>query len=124
MKSVTSVGLISSLMVLSSAAIADQYHYGNLLVGGKAIGFGGAYVAVADDQSAMHYNAAGLAFQRNAKSASVNTQAFEDTRFKNVYTDGSDFTRTSFSVVPGFLGISGSSGLWSYGSYFTVTDYS
>ena len=124
MKLCSSVGLFGALFALPSTVVADQYHYGNLLVGGKAIGYGGAYVALADDQSAMHYNPAGLSFQANAKSASVNTLAFEDTEFKNVYTDGSDFARTSFSVVPGFLGISTSSGRWSYGSYFTVTDYS
>lgn len=124
MKLLTSVAILNGLAVFSPTVLADQYHYGNLLVGGKAIGYGGAYVALADDQSAMHYNPAGLSFQGRAKSASVNTLAFEDTKFNNVYTDGSDFARRSFSVIPGFLGISASNGQWSYGSYFTVTDYS
>lgn len=100
----------SALGVLSGTLVADPYHYNNLLVGGKAIGYGGAYVALANDQSAMHYNAAGLAFQEDSTSASVNTMAFENTRFENVYTDGSDFERKSFTVVPGFIGISGNSG--------------
>ncbi len=114
----------SALCVLSGILVADPYHYNNLLVGGKAIGYGGAYVALANDQSAMHYNAAGLAFQEDSTSASVNTMAFENTRFENVYTDGSDFERKSFTVVPGFIGISGNTGNWSYGTYFTVTDFS
>ena len=67
MKLCSSVGFLSALVALPSTVLADQYHYGNLLVGGKAIGYGGAYVAIADDLSAMHYNPAGLSFQTSAK---------------------------------------------------------
>lgn len=124
MKSVSSLCLLSGLVLLSSTVIADQYHYGNLLVGGKAIGYGGAYVAIADDLSAMHYNPAGLAFQEASTSASVNTMAFEDTEFLGVFSDGSDVKRSSFTVVPGFIGLSGKQGKLSYGSFFTVMDFS
>lgn len=117
-------GLLSCLFVLSPGVLADQYHYGNLLVGGRAIGYGGAFIAVADDQSAMYYNPAGLSFQSGAKSASVNTMAFERTRFEQVYSNGDDFERSSFAVVPGFLGISTELDDWHIGSYFTVTDFS
>ncbi|GGF72550.1 hypothetical protein GCM10011338_25930 [Alteromonas lipolytica] len=112
------------MIFASSAVHADQYHYGNLLVGGKAIGFGGAYASIADDLSAMHYNPAGLAFQKATKSASVNTLAFEDTEFLGVFTDGSDLKRSSFSVVPGFIGLSSQNNKLSYGTFFTVLDFS
>lgn len=124
MKYAYSTGLFSSLFFLSSTVMADQYHYGNLLVGGKAIGYGGAYIAIADDLSAMHYNPAGLAFQEASTSASVNTMAFEDTEFLGVFSDGSDVKRSSFTVVPGFIGLSGKQDQLSYGSFFTVLDFS
>lgn len=117
-------GMLSCLFAISPSLMADQYHYGNLLVGGRAIGYGGAFIAVADDQSAMYYNPAGLSFQSGAKSASVNTMAFERTRFEQVYSNGDDFERASFAVVPGFLGISTELENWHIGSYFTVTDFS
>ena len=124
MKLCSSVGFLSALVALPSTVLADQYHYGNLLVGGKAIGYGGAYVAIADDLSAMHYNPAGLAFQKATKSASVNTLAFEDTEFLGVFSDGSDLKRSSFSVIPGFIGLSTEKERLSYGTFFTVLDYS
>lgn len=119
--------IIATLCSLGSvvfSAKADQYHYGNLLVGGKANGYGGAFVAISDDLSAMHYNPAGLSFQSSARSASVNTMAWEQTEFNNAFFNDDDFTRKSFAVVPGFLGISGHSDNWSYGTFFTVTDFS
>ena len=116
--------LAGMAILISSTTFADQYHYGNMLVGGKAIGFGGAYSAIADDLSAMHYNPAGLAFQNASKSASVNTLAFEDTEFTGVFTDGSNLKRSSFAVVPGFIGLSSRKDKISYGSFFTVLDYS
>lgn len=93
-----------SLLISSISAHAEQYHYENLLVGGAAIGLSGSFVAIADDLSAMHYNPAGLVGQQSTRSASVNTMSWESTEFISAFNDGSDFSRDSFTVVPGFMG--------------------
>jgi hypothetical protein len=41
-------------------ALADPTHENDILVGSRASGVGGAYTAVADDVSSIHYNHAGL----------------------------------------------------------------
>lgn len=47
--------------VVASSAKADDTHYQDFLVGGRAIGLGGAYTAIADDSSGVWFNPAGLA---------------------------------------------------------------
>lgn len=108
----------------SFSVSADEYHYNNLLIGGNAIGLGGAFVAIADDISATHYNPAGLAFSKVNKTASINTFAWEQTEFTNIFGNGDDFTRDSFSVVPGFFGFSQRYDKFTVATSFTVTDFS
>jgi len=112
------------LVVFYSTSYADEFHYNNLLIGGKAIGLGGAYVAISDDLSAMHYNPAGLSFTKVKYSASINTLAWDKTDVFGIFGNGDSFSRKSFTVVPGFFGVSGTTGQYSYGGYFAVTDNS
>ncbi len=56
------VALIPLLLVLcATAARAEEGPYSNFLVGERSMGLGGAFVAVADDSSAMFHNPSGIA---------------------------------------------------------------
>ncbi len=50
------------------SARADDTHYQDFIVGGRAVVLGGAYTAISDDPSGIYYNPAGLA---DAKHASM-----------------------------------------------------
>jgi hypothetical protein len=116
--------LFVTISLVTSSVIADEYHHNNLLVGKNAVGVGGAFTGVADDLSAIHYNPAGLANIADGNMASINTFAWEETVFEGVYGDGSDFTRSAFSVVPGFFGFKKQIHNWHYGLAFVVNDFS
>lgn len=108
----------------SSNAKSDEYHYKNLLVGTKAIGLGGAFTAISDDLSAVFFNPAGLTNTVNSNSASISTFAWEKTTFYDAFSDGTDFTRSSFSIVPSFLGVGDKKGDWHWSIGFGVSDLS
>lgn len=111
------------LSVLFSQAIADEYHNVNLLNGSKATGLGGAFISVADDLTAMLYNPAGLSFSDINSTASVNVLSWEETEFTEVFSDGSDFDRESFTVVPGYFAFRQKMDNWDFGISFAVTDF-
>jgi long-chain fatty acid transport protein len=102
--------------------LADEYHHKNLLLGTKAIGLGGAFTAISDDLSAVFYNPAGLTNTTESNSASISTFAWDKTNFKDVFSTGDDFTRSSFSIVPSFLGVGSNRGSWQWGLGFGVSD--
>lgn len=112
------------LLITSFYNQADEYHYKNLLVGTKAIGLGGAFTAISDDLSAVFYNPAGLTFASTANSASISTFALEKTKFKDVFSTGEDLSRSSFSIVPSFLGAGGKYKDYSWSFAFAVPDLS
>jgi len=113
-----------ALTLLSSISIADEYHYVNVFNGSKAAGLGGAYTAIADDLSAMLYNPAGLSLSTVKSTASVNVFSKEETEFSNVFSDGSDFTRDSFVIIPGFFAFRKKEGDWDFGISFAISDLS
>ena len=115
---------LAILPLLSANTLADEYHYVNLLIGSKATGLGGAYTSVADDLTAMLYNPAGLSSSTVNSTASMNALSWEKTEFSNVFSDGSDFIRESFIVVPGFFAFRKKVDNWDYGLSFAVTDFS
>ncbi len=114
------------LVAIVQTSLADEYHYNNLLIGKNAVGLGGAYTAVADDLSTIFYNPAGLVKLGSSNMASINTFAWEETSFENVYGIGNeqDFNRKAFSVVPGFFGVSQAADNWTLGAALMVRDYS
>ena len=68
-------------------------------VGSRAIGLGGAYVAVANDISAIYWNPAGLVFAgKNGSASFVHTNWLAETNF--------DFTAVAFHSPIGTLGLS------------------
>lgn len=99
--------LIGFIACCSLYAKADDYHHKNLLVGTNAIGYGGAFTAISNDLSAVFYNPAGVSLSSDSNSASISTFAFEQTDFENIFSTGEDLTRSSFSIVPSFLGMGG-----------------
>jgi long-chain fatty acid transport protein len=56
--------LLSAVMILTMSVFANGLSLNS--IGTKAFGMGGAFVAVADDASAIHWNPAGLAGQKNS----------------------------------------------------------
>jgi hypothetical protein len=52
--------LCAAISGLPSSARANDTHYQDYLIGERAVGFGGAFAAIADDSSAVFYNPAGL----------------------------------------------------------------
>lgn len=115
---------LGGILCVANCLHADEYHYNNLLIGSNALGVGGAYIAVADDLSATHYNPAGLSFAESGQVASINTFAWEQSRFTGIFSTGEDFTRDSFSLVPGFFGGNDSIGAWSFAVSLAVADFS
>lgn len=112
------------LLTISLTANADEYHYKNILIGAKASGLGGAYTAIADDISAMIYNPAGLSHSQVDSTASMNVFSWETIKFKEVFSNGDDFARDSFTVVPVFFGVRTKSGNWDFAFSLAVDDFS
>ncbi len=115
---------ILAASLFTAPSFADEYHYKNLLVGTKAIGLGGAFTAISDDLSAVFYNPAGLTNTKSSNSASISTFAWEKSTYRDVFSNGDDFSRSSFNIVPSFLGIGDNKDgfYWSIG--FAVSDMS
>ncbi len=105
-------GISGSIVVIAcmiflfvNTAEADEYHYTNLLVGDRASGMGGAYVAVSDDATGLYYNPAGIAYVTGRSiSASVNAHYSTTKEYKDVI-DGNGWVRTSSSLLPNYFGV-------------------
>ncbi len=98
------------LCLLALGALADQYHFKNILIGDRAVGLGGAYTAISDDPSGMYYNPAGMAFaMENYMSGSANAYATSTSRYKNIIP-GQDYLITSSQLTPSFFAFSQSFG--------------
>lgn len=102
--------LLVGLFVSASIALADDYHYVNLLVGNRASGLGGAYTALSDDPAGCFYNPAGIAFATsNSLSASVNAFSTETKKYKGamqgVNGQKKNWRQKSSSLLPNFFGV-------------------
>lgn len=94
------------LAFVSSAALADQMHYRNVITGERAQGLGGAYSGVADDASGVFYNPGGLAFaQSNDISGSANAFYSKKVTFKKAFLGVSDFVEDSGGTFAPFFGV-------------------
>jgi hypothetical protein len=107
--------LLLAFMMASTvtfAAVNDSASIGfpilDMGAGARALGMGEAFTAVADDSSAIYWNAAGLGTIRNAEAALTYTQWFMDTMFSQFLfafplpngTIGADVTYMSLGEVP------------------------
>jgi hypothetical protein len=91
-------------------ARADPFHFQGIPLGQRAIGFGGAFTAVADDPSASFYNPAGLVTTGDsALSASLTLNAFDRQTIESGFrtplgeTDLKHDSEPSLPVSGGFL---------------------
>jgi long-chain fatty acid transport protein len=101
------VSISGSLLLLGLAqvAIADENHYNNMLIGDRAAGMGGSYVAIADDPAGLFYNPSGIVHAGGSGfSASANAFHTQTTTYKKVLS-GADWTRSSSVLVPNFFGM-------------------
>lgn len=83
---------------------ADEYHNQQVLVGEKAAGLGGTFVAIGDGAEACYYNPAGLT-QLKISYLSVSSQIFEYKEIRGKFLVDSKEKLTSMSFVPSFWGI-------------------
>lgn len=103
-------------------ATADEFHYGNLLIGDRASGMGGAYTALSDDATGLYYNPAGV-FYASAKNLSASVNAFYsvDKEFSGVI-GGLGWRRHAFYLLPNYFGIIQPLGKLKFGFSYVVTD--
>ncbi len=107
--------LFAFLLIFSFIAKADDYHYKDLLIGERAIGLGGSYIAIADDPSGMWYNPAGIIFSfENYFSLSANAYLSTSEVYKNVLK-GNNYSYASSNLVPNFFGFTQNYDKWKWG---------
>ena len=114
--------LTLSLLCFGELAIADEYHYNNLLIGDRASGMGGAYTAVSDDATGMYYNPAGIAYVGDKNfSASVNAYYSQYKKYDNVIGNKA-FERNSSALLANYFGIVKAVGNYKIGFSYAVPD--
>ena len=62
-------------LTLAGPARADDTHYHDYPIGGRAVGLGGAFVALASDPSGLYYNPAGIVDSRH-HSVQISTNLY------------------------------------------------
>ena len=103
-------------------AVADEFHYNNLLIGDRASGMGGAYTAISDDATGMFYNPAGIVYvgDRNF-SASVNAYYSQTKKYENVIGN-QPYVRKSSALLANYFGIVKPLGKLKLGFSYAVPD--
>ena len=115
--------LIAGMVIFFGAtAMADDFHYTNLLIGDRASGMAGAYTAVSDDATGLYYNPAGIAYTMGRSfSASVNAYYNTEKKYKDVL-EGNGWVRTSSSLLPNYFGVVQPMGKFKVGISYAVPD--
>ena len=102
---------IAALVVSPRLGRADDTHYQDYPLGGRAVGLGGAYTALADDPSGIFYNPAGLVDQRrHTMQVSTNLYGLEvaDSFFNAVDRVADlDTVFTELNVIPSSAAFAG-----------------
>ena len=103
--------IYSALTLLGShAAIADDTHYQDFIVGGRAVGLGGAFCSIADDPSGLFYNPAGIVDSRHSSlQVSTNLYGFERGGYDEIATlpgvENLNIDFTELIIVPSSAGV-------------------
>ncbi|MFH1679515.1 MAG: PorV/PorQ family protein [Candidatus Eisenbacteria bacterium] len=95
------VGSVALLMATVGLAFADSNHaaaYSRIGVGARALGMGGAYVAVADDPTATVWNPAGLARVDKLAFTFMYTGGYEFDRAHNFFGYAQSFSLGSVGI--------------------------
>lgn len=129
---------IAFATVVSRNVFADDSHYQDFVVGGRAIGLAGAFAAIADDPSGLYYNPSGIAdVKHTSLQLSTSLYGFEQGSISDNLTlpvPGVDKLKVSFTdviIVPasaGFVSTFGPKGddgepLQSYGVSVVVPSF-
>lgn len=78
MRPLARVAIAAAILVAPAIARGDDTHYHDYPLGGRAVGLGGAFVAISDDTSGIYYNPAGLVdATRSSVSLSANLYGIE-----------------------------------------------
>lgn len=112
----------AALLCAAPLSHADIFHYRNLLVGDRAIGLGGAYVALSGDTSGLYYNPAGAPYSPQEASASVNALNLSSVEYEGFFPDGSSLKQDSSGLMPGYFGLLRQRDFGTVGFSIAVTD--
>lgn len=96
-------------LIAALAAADPDTHYNDLPVGERAAGMGGAFTALADEATGMHYNPAGPAlFERDTLSLAMSAYRYRRTTAKkllNLCDEQVDIDESQFFTFPGSFGL-------------------
>ena len=116
-----------SALLNTQIVLADQYHYNNILIGNRAAGLAGSYVAISDDPSGLYYNPSGVVYATSSNiTANMNAFNVGRTTYKAALKKNTgqklDWVRTSSALVPNFFGITQPLGPGTVGFSYAITD--
>ena len=115
------VALVTAICPIASYA-GPFAHQRNMLPGARAAGMAGAFVAVADDPSAVYWNPAGYSLiERPELSVSGIGLIQSSTSFDQTISD-EPFVEHAQSLTPGFFGASVRNGRFGFGYGFASLD--
>jgi hypothetical protein len=119
---VIGVALGGFLLSGTREAQGDSFYSRSLLLGERASGMGGAFVAIADDPSGVFYNPGGIPLAiDDYLSVSVNAFQSASTTFQDVFPNG-DYELNSLAFVPAFFGFTQKAGPGRFGFSLLVRE--
>jgi len=108
-------GFLLLIFFAASIARGNSNYYKDVLIGERASGLGGAFVAISDDPSGIFHNPAGIAFSlENYLNISANAFNIGRQTFENIYP-GQNYVYKSQAFVPSFFGFTQSVGKGKFG---------
>lgn len=114
--------VLFGIVLYSTSAFGDSYHYKNMIVGDRPAGMGGTYTAISDTPEGTFYNPAGIVYGvGQSLSVSVNAYRNSVTTHKGVI-GGNDYVRSSSSLIPNFFGMIMPLGKGKFGFSYAVPD--
>lgn len=115
--------LVSILTLFVVKSYADFEYHKNTIIGGRASGLGGAYVAVSDDVSGAFYNPAGMTYaQSDSLSGSANVFQINKSTYSQAIGDR-DWNRDTGGITPNFFGVLKKHKKHAFALVYGVTDY-
>ncbi|MCB1176267.1 MAG: hypothetical protein KDK36_01695 [Leptospiraceae bacterium] len=108
--------IIIILSLFCNSLFGDDNHNIQNFYGERATGMGGAFTGISDDTSGAFYNPAGLSFiLENHYSINVSSYKTSEREFKDLFGPGQNYTRSSRTYLPNFIGFTRRLGKWNIG---------